>query len=103
MRHIALTLLSLTLAACAGTVAPPNTGGTAVPPAGSYPTGLDNTCDGERFAPLIGQSATALERVLFLGQVRIIRPGDLTTQDYRPERLNIRIDAAERVQSISCG
>lgn len=97
--------LCLGLAACAGSaVTPPAGGGGANrPPAGSYPTGLDNTCDAERFGPLVGQDATALERILFLGQVRINRPGTLTTQDYRPERINFQVDAAGRIESISCG
>lgn len=91
------------LSACAGTIAPTASGGATPPPSGSYPTGLDNTCDGERFGPLVGQDATALERVLFLGEVRINRPGSLTTQDYRPNRINFQIDSANRIASISCG
>lgn len=97
--------LCLGLAACAGSVAtvPGGTGGTIRPPVGSYPIGMDNTCDGERFGPLVGQDATALERILFMGQVRINRPGSLTTQDYRPERINFQVDTAGRIESISCG
>lgn len=90
----------LLLAACA---APPPVVAPGLPPAGSYPTGLDNTCDGERYGPLVGQDATALERVLIMRQVRVIRPGTIVTQDYRPERINFEIDAAERITRISCG
>ncbi len=88
------------LAACAGVTAPPPGG---PPPSGSYPTGLDNTCDGERYGPLVGQSGTALERVMILGQVRVIRPGSLTTQDYRPERINFEIGTDGRITRITCG
>lgn len=103
MKRYLAALACVGLAACAGTTAPSDNGGAAKPPAGSYPTGLDNTCDAERFGPLVGQDATALERILFLGQVRVNRPGTLTTQDYKPERINFQVDAAGRIESISCG
>lgn len=104
MKKILLVLGCLGLAGCSGTTfAPAKGGGDTRPPAGSYPTGLDNTCDAERFGPLVGQDATALERILFLGQVRINRPGTLTTQDYLPERINFQVDASGRIESISCG
>lgn len=103
MKHLVLPICLL-LAGCAGVTSPQNTGGgTTAPPAGSFPTGTKNTCDGERFGPLIGQDATALERVLFLGQVRVIRPGDLTTEDYVPARLNFNIGPDGRIVSIFCG
>ena len=71
------------------------------PPA--FPVGEADTCGGNRYASLIGQDATALERVLILGQVRVIRPGMAVTMDFRPERLNFEIDGAGRIARISCG
>lgn len=73
------------------------------PVAGSFPTGMDNTCNGERYGTLVGQDATALERVLILGQVRVIRPGMVVAQDYRPERINFEIGGDNRVTRITCG
>ena len=93
--------LPLVLAACVSTPAAPT--GPVVPPSGSYPTGLDNTCDGERYGPLVGQDATALERVLIMGLVRVVRPGSVVTQDYRPERINFEIGADNRIARITCG
>lgn len=74
---------------------------TAAPP--SLPPMLEDTCRANEYANLIGQDATALERVLILGQVRVIRPGDFVTQDFRPNRLNFGIDSANKVIEISCG
>ena len=91
------------LAGCVGSAQSPTGGGTGAPPSGSYPTGLDNTCDGERYGPLVGQDATALERVLIMGQVRVLRPGSIVTQDYRPERINFEIDGSNRISKITCG
>ncbi|MCO4848320.1 MAG: hypothetical protein KC448_10160 [Yoonia sp.] len=89
----------LALAAC--TTPPPQT---AKGPVGqSLPSGLDDTCRAVRYHPLLKQDATALEKVLILGPVRIIRPNSIVTQDYRPERMNFHIDAANRIGKISCG
>ena len=69
-------LLLLALSGC--TVAAPDQ-----PP---VPPITEDTCGAAQFADLIGQDATALERRLYLGQVRVIRPGDAVTMDFRPER-----------------
>lgn len=100
MRLIALAAL-LALAACAA--APGQQAPTAPPPAASYPTGLDDTCNGERYGTLVGQDATALERVLILGEVRINRPGAVTTQDYRPARIGFDVGPDNRIARIACG
>ncbi len=89
------------LAGCATAPSAPAPGGP--PPGGSFPTGLDNTCDGERYGTLVGQDATVLERVMILGQVRVVRPGSVVTQDYRPERMNFNIGTDGRIASITCG
>lgn len=91
------------LAGCAGESTPISSGAASGPVAGAYPTGIDNTCDGERYGTLVGQDATALERVLILGQVRVIRPGMVVAQDYRPERINFEIGPDGRVARIVCG
>ncbi|MDW5378461.1 I78 family peptidase inhibitor [Halomonas sp. HP20-15] len=36
-------------------------------------------------------------------RVRIIRPGQGYTMDYRPERLNVHLDAQQRIDRLSCG
>ncbi len=67
------------------------------------PPQTEDTCGARQFADLIGQDATALERVLLLGPVRVIRPGDAVTRDYRVERINFMIDENETIRSIDCG
>lgn len=103
MRYI-LPVILAGLAACTTQPSGPiSSGAPSGPVAGSFPTGMDNTCDGERYGTLVGQDATALERVLILGQVRVIRPGMVVTQDYRPERINFEIGTDNRVARITCG
>lgn len=91
MRYLILPLL---LAACAPVAQPPDPR-----PAPADP----GACGAEARQSLIGAPATALERELILGQVRILRPGDLATMDFVPERINFEIDAMERITRIYCG
>ena len=76
---------------------------TGVDPTAQIPPTIDDTCNASQYSELIGQDATALEKVLILGQVRVIRPGDLVTQDFRPDRINFGIDDANRISDVSCG
>jgi hypothetical protein len=100
---IFLTVL-LGLAACTTTTAP-NTGGSVSQPVSqnAYPQGLDDTCGAVSYAVLIGQDGTALERILILREVRVIRPGSIVTQDYSPERLNFRINESGVISELTCG
>ncbi len=67
------------------------------------PSQTDDTCSAGRFADLIGQKATALETILLLGPVRVIRPGDAVTMDYLPDRVNFIIAENETIRMIDCG
>ncbi len=69
----------------------------------SLPPPDADSCQVRQYASLIGQDATALERVLILGQVRIIRPGTAVTQDYRAERINFYVAADNQISRITCG
>ncbi|MBT8410992.1 MAG: hypothetical protein KJP02_04245 [Octadecabacter sp.] len=71
----------------------------ALPP---VPSPSEDTCNANAYRGLIGQDGTALERVMLLGQVRIIRPGMAVTADYRPERINFDIGEDGRIRSIYC-
>ncbi|HEY0327204.1 MAG TPA: I78 family peptidase inhibitor [Allosphingosinicella sp.] len=66
------------------------------------------TCTTTNLGGLVGQQATqqlgteAL-RASNARTIRWIRPGDAVTMDYRSDRLNIRLDAQNRVASFDCG
>lgn len=62
-----------------------------------------NACGADDLQGLVGKSARVLETMRFGQPVRIIRPGMAVTMDYSPARLNIEIDAAERIIRVSCG
>ena len=82
------------LAGCSATVMP------ATPP---VPLPQDDTCNAADYATLVGQPATALERVLLLGKVRVIRPDQPVTMDFRQDRINFVIDGDDRIAAITCG
>ena len=63
----------------------------------------NDTCNAAPRAALIGQDATALERVLIMGKVRVLRPGQAMTMDYWPDRINFMIDGDNRIARITCG
>lgn len=111
------TLLSLGLAACSGTS---DTGDTALPdaaeaPAASAPAPVDAptapaamTCDAGVVQALVGQPSddAVIEQARTdsgAGTVRVLKPGDAATMDYREDRLNIDLDADGVIQSLRCG
>ncbi|MEL6959556.1 MAG: I78 family peptidase inhibitor [Pseudomonadota bacterium] len=97
MARFVTFLMMAFLVGCGG-VAPPS-----VPTRPAVPPLDQNACDGAQFADLIGQDATALEQVLIMRPVRVIRPLTAISMDFRPDRLNFEIDATNRVARIYCG
>jgi len=63
----------------------------------------DDTCNAANYATLVGQQASALERVLLLGKVRVIRPNQAVTMDFRQDRINFIISEDETIAAITCG
>jgi len=61
------------------------------------------TCGADQYMGLVGQDVTALEKVLILGKVRVIRPDDIVTMDFRPDRINFMIGPDERIREVRCG
>lgn len=88
--------LALALAACTSLPDP------TVDPGPPAPLGTADTCGAAPHVGLIGQRDTALERVLILREVRVIRPGMAVSKDLRPQRINFWIDAADRIARITC-
>ena len=70
-----------------------------VPPA---PTALA-TCGGGPLSALIGQPVTSLPAAGGWGTLRVIRPGQPVSEDYSDQRLNVQLDAADRIVALSCG
>lgn len=84
-----LSLPFLALAACTEDTLPATT-----------EPGAD-TCGAAEVEPLIGQPITSYEAPPGKA-VRIIRPGDPVTMDFRPDRLNISLDETDRIVAVEC-
>lgn len=74
----------------------------------SYSGDQDGPCDAGDANALVGQAATSQlgsEALQLTGArtIRWIQPGAAVTMDYRPDRLNIKLDEANRVTEFSCG
>jgi hypothetical protein len=97
-KSLSVIAVILLLAACDISVGP----NTPTPIGTGLPDAAEDTCNANQYASLIGEDATALERVLLLGQVRVIRPNQAVTMDLRPGRINFNISSDNRIRSISC-
>lgn len=66
------------------------------------------TCDAARVQSLIGQTASQglggeAMRTSGARTIRWIPPGSAVTMDFRTDRLNLHLDAQNRVTKIDCG
>ena len=96
MHRFSLPALGLMLAACQ-----------PIPQEAPYPGSTGpaylRPCGGDHVYWLIGQPVTSLPAVGKWGTLRIIRPGQAVTEDYSETRLNVDLDAADTIMSLSCG
>lgn len=92
--------LALVLAGCAVVDSPAAPRSVEAP---AVPVAQDDTCAAAPYADLIGQPGTALERVLILRPIRILRPDTPVTQEIMARRINFVIDRDDRITRIFCG
>ena len=96
--RLVITALVVTLAACSYRTPPPEP--TPPPP--------DHACNAAPAQSLIGRSASPAlaDEARRLSGARVwrwLRPGQIVTMEFRADRLNIRLDAQDRVEGLSCG
>jgi hypothetical protein len=65
-------------------------------------------CDANQAQALVGRPGTReiaveAQRLSGAGAVRWLQPGQLVTMEYRADRLNIEVDAQNRIVAIRCG
>jgi hypothetical protein len=98
LMHAALTLaLAASLAACTSVEQ------SAAPPT---PPAEDGACNADAAQSFVGKPASAAEQARAASgarTMRLIRPGQAVTMDYRPDRLNIELDASDSMVKLSCG
>ncbi|MDP3198142.1 I78 family peptidase inhibitor [Tabrizicola sp.] len=77
-------LLALGLQACVDTTGP-------------------TACGAAGMQDLVGRDQAVLAAMTFPAGTRLIGPDTAVTEDYRPDRLNIDIDAGGRITRLWCG
>lgn len=80
----------------------------AAPTDATPEAGGGGTCDIARAQPLVGQTATTALggqalRLTGATGLRWIQPHSAVTMDYRVDRLNIKLDAENRITGFTCG
>lgn len=68
-------------------------------PAGAVP----DACGASRLAGFRGLPVAELDEQYLPQTVRLIRPGDAVTEDFNAARLNVDLDAADRIRGFWCG
>lgn len=63
----------------------------------------EDPCGTAGFAGLVGQSGQIAGLLVLDHPMRVIRPGDAVTRDYRLDRINFDIDDAGVIARIWCG
>lgn len=63
----------------------------------------EDNCNAAQYGTLVGQDATALERVPLPNQVRVLPPGMAVAQGFSPTRINFELDGDNRIARIFCG
>lgn len=90
----------LLLGACASHSAPP--------PPDAPPPPMTAQCNAEAAAGFVGKPASesnvqAAMAATGAKTLRVIKPGQAVTMDYRDDRANLHLDAGGRIERISCG
>lgn len=108
--------LALSVAACSPdatpepAITPATDAGVIDPPAADVVATPDATatCNADAVQSLVGQTSTdaLVEQARTdsgANSVRVLKPGDAATMDYREDRLNIELDDAGAITALRCG
>lgn len=90
MRPVMIAMILLGLAACRAQETP------AGPEDG-------DACGADALQQLVGGPVAALDTDALDQPVRLIPPDTMVTMDHRPDRLNVDLDAQDRITRIWCG
>jgi hypothetical protein len=61
------------------------------------------TCGADARQDWVGQSVAALNDVDLPGGTRVLFPTTPATMDFSAERLNVAVDASDRISRVYCG
>ena len=105
MRVLLMSVALMALAGCGETtitteeaVAPPAPA--AAPTTAAEATAQD-TCGAAQYSAMVGSQLAAVTFPAEAG-IRIIQPDTVVTQDFRPDRLNVIVDAGGVITGLEC-
>ena len=93
MRHLILIPAAFALLACEPT-------GTAT---SSTPIEHPPGCNPAGYQALVGESPSKLRLVKLDRPYRVVRPNDVVTLEYNPNRLNFIVNREGKISKASCG
>ena len=99
IRTLVILVAGLTLTACATTASTTN------PDAGVQPDPMPEPqpCAAEAYQVLVGQPVGGVHTDSLPRPHRVYGPGDMITEDYRPDRLNIVVGENGVIAEVKCG
>lgn len=104
MKRLALVTLCVAVSMLAGCAS-----SAPMQPASAGPqVSGDGTCHADRVAWAVGKSADeptmkAVWKQSGSGLIRPIAPGQAVTRDFRPDRINVYLDAGNVITKVGCG
>lgn len=60
-------------------------------------------CDAETMQDAVGQLFAEVDTSGVKRVIRVIRPGEIVTQEYNPQRMNFYLDGNDTVTVVKCG
>ena len=60
-------------------------------------------CDAETMQDAVGQLFAEVDTSGVKRVIRVIRPGEIVTQEYNPQRMNFYLDDTDKVTEVKCG
>lgn len=107
---LSLIVLSGFIAACSTPVDldSPRTPSSGTASSGSFFDNSEHRCDADPAQTLVGQeinSRTEKKARSLSGSklVRTLRPNQVITMEYNPERINLRLDDNDIIKTVGCG
>ncbi|MFO7649416.1 MULTISPECIES: I78 family peptidase inhibitor [Halomonas] len=104
LKLLPAVIASLLLVGCAGMSSPQPHESAPPPPRveTSAACGAEHVQDrvGREYSEALGES---IQRESRAASLRVIRPGQAVTLDYRSDRINVRLDADDVITEIGCG
>ena len=64
---------------------------------------ITGSCGMEDLQEYVGRRRTTVSRSVLPANFRVLGPDSVTTMEYRADRLTIRIDRNDVIESITCG